>query len=189
MVLFGENFHDSNSSASPSARHVSLLVLCDYQTRFHPRVPTQVSASRSKSQCRSTAATWMWQNLTNIYRIAAFRYADITMMVMIFRVFKTLPHSVQVPTSLCIHLFFWTDFCSEETIVVTMDGLGRALALFSYRRFLFFFKPGFHIVVSVVTVVSVVRKKFIGQIEFIVSRTTSCICRFFCIEHLYGRFP
>ena len=21
------------------------------------------------------------------------------------------------------------------------------------------------------------------------SRTTSCICRFFCIEHLYGRFP
>ena len=43
-------------------------------------------------------------------------------------------------------------------------------------------------VVSVV-VVSVVRKKFIGQIEFILSRTTSCICRFFCIEHLYGRFP
>ena len=50
-------------------------------------------------------------------------------------------------------------------------------------------KPGFHIVVSVVSVVSVVRKKFIGQIEFILSRTTSCICRFFCIEHLYGRFP
>ena len=47
-------------------------------------------------------------------------------------------------------------------------------------------KPGFHIVVSVV---SVVRKKFIGQIEFILSRTTSFICRFFCIEHLYGRFP
>ena len=50
-------------------------------------------------------------------------------------------------------------------------------------------KPGFHIVVSVVSVVSVVRKKFIGQIEFILSRTKSCICRFFCIEHLYGRFP
>ena len=47
-------------------------------------------------------------------------------------------------------------------------------------------KPGFHIVVSVV---SVVRKKFIGQIEFILSRTTSYICHFFCIEHLYGRFP
>ena len=47
-------------------------------------------------------------------------------------------------------------------------------------------KPGFHIVVSVV---SVVRKKFIGQIEFILSRTKSCICYFFCIEHLYGRFP
>ena len=33
------------------------------------------------------------------------------------------------------------------------------------------FKPGFHIVVSVVSVVSVtvVRKKFIGQIEFILS--------------------
>ena len=46
-------------------------------------------------------------------------------------------------------------------------------------------KPGFHIVVSVVLVVSVVRKKFIGQIEFILSRTKSCICRFFCIEHLY----
>ena len=28
-------------------------------------------------------------------------------------------------------------------------------------------KPGFYIVVSVVSVVSVVRKKFIGQIEFI----------------------
>ena len=42
---------------------------------------------------------------------------------------------------------------------------------------------------SVVSVVSVVRKKFIGQIEFIISRTTSCICRFCCIEHLYGRFP
>ena len=50
-------------------------------------------------------------------------------------------------------------------------------------------KPGFHIVVSVVSVVSVVRKKFIGQIEFILSRTRSCICRFFCIEDLYGRFP
>ena len=50
-------------------------------------------------------------------------------------------------------------------------------------------KPGFHIVVSVVSVVSVERKKFIAQIEFILSRTTSCICRFFCIEHLYGRFP
>ena len=32
-------------------------------------------------------------------------------------------------------------------------------------------KPGFHIVVSVV---SVVPKKFIGQIEFILSRTTRC---------------
>ena len=52
-----------------------------------------------------------------------------------------------------------------------------------------YLKPGFHIVVSVVSVVSVVRKKFIGQIEFILSRTESCICRFFCIEHLYGRFP
>ena len=50
-------------------------------------------------------------------------------------------------------------------------------------------KPGFHIVVSFVSAVSVVRKKFIGQIEFILSRTTSYICRFFCIEHLYGRFP
>ena len=50
-------------------------------------------------------------------------------------------------------------------------------------------KPGFHMVVSVVYVVSVVGKKFIGQIEFILSRTKSCTCRFFCIEHLYGRFP
>ena len=40
--------------------------------------------------------------------------------------------------------------------------------------------PGFHIVVSVV------QKKIIGQIEFILSRTTSCICR---IENLYGKFP
>ena len=57
------------------------------------------------------------------------------------------------------------------------------------KQMCFFFcglKPGFHIVVSVV---SVVRKKFIGQIEFILSRTTSCICRLCCIEHLYGRLP
>ena len=52
-----------------------------------------------------------------------------------------------------------------------------------------FLKPGFRIVVSVVSVVSVVRKKFTGQIEFILSRTKRCICHFFCIEHLYGRFP
>ena len=52
-----------------------------------------------------------------------------------------------------------------------------------------FIKPGFHMVVSVVSVVSVVRKKFIAQIEFILSRSKSYICRFFCIEHLYGRFP
>ena len=50
-------------------------------------------------------------------------------------------------------------------------------------------KLGFHIVVSVVSVVSVVRKKFIGPIEFILSLTTSCICRFCYIEQLYGRFP
>ena len=39
-------------------------------------------------------------------------------------------------------------------------------------------KPGFHIVVSVVSVVSVVRKKFIGPIEFILSRTTSLYLSF-----------
>ena len=48
-----------------------------------------------------------------------------------------------------------------------------------------FLKPGFHIVVSVV---SVVRKKFIGQIEFILTRTTSCICRFFCVSICTGGF-
>ena len=58
--------------------------------------------------------------------------------------------------------------------------------LTTFWRHLWSIKPGLHIVVSVV---SVVRKKFIGQIEWILSRTTSCICRFFCIEHLYGRFP
>ena len=53
-------------------------------------------------------------------------------------------------------------------------------SLLSYFNdtFLVLIKPGFHIVVSVV---SLVRKKFIGQIEFILSRTASCICRFFCI--------
>ena len=50
------------------------------------------------------------------------------------------------------------------------------------------FKPGFHIIVSVVSVVSVVRKKFIGQIEFILSRTTRCICHFCCIESCTGGF-
>ena len=53
-------------------------------------------------------------------------------------------------------------------------------SLLSYVNdtFLVLIKPGFHIVLSVVYVV---RKKFIGQIEFILSRTASCICRFFCI--------
>ena len=51
-----------------------------------------------------------------------------------------------------------------------------------------YIKPGFHMVVSVVSVVSVVRKKFIGQIEFILSRTKSCICRFFCLELCMGGF-
>ena len=46
-------------------------------------------------------------------------------------------------------------------------------------------KPGFHIVVSVV---SVVRKKFIAQREFILSRTTSCICRFFVLSICTGGF-
>ena len=32
-------------------------------------------------------------------------------------------------------------------------------------------------------------KKLIGQIEFILSRTTRCICHFCFIKHLYGRFP
>ena len=62
-------------------------------------------------------------------------------------------------------------------------------ALDTFRRRLMSLKPGFHIVVSVVSVVSVLRKKFIGWIEFTLSCRTSCICRFFCIEHLYGRFP
>ena len=59
----------------------------------------------------------------------------------------------------------------------------------AHKNAVYSLKPGFHIVVSVVSVVSVVRKKFIGQIELILSRTTSSICRFFCIEHLHGRFP
>ena len=49
-------------------------------------------------------------------------------------------------------------------------------------------KSGFHIVVSVVSVGSVVRKKFIGPIEFILSRTTSCICRFFVLSICTGGF-
>ena len=39
------------------------------------------------------------------------------------------------------------------------------LVLFIYIRMCTLLKPGFHIVVSVVSVVSVVRKKFIGQIQ------------------------
>ena len=42
-------------------------------------------------------------------------------------------------------------------------------------------KPGFHIVVSVV------RKKFIGQIEFILSRTSS-ICRYLVLSICTGGF-
>ena len=49
------------------------------------------------------------------------------------------------------------------------------------RAFARAFKPGFHIVVSVV---SVVRKKLIGQIEFILSRTTSVYMSFL----LYSAF-
>ena len=43
-------------------------------------------------------------------------------------------------------------------------------------------KPGFHIDVSVA------RKKFIGQIEFILSRTTSCSCGFFVLSICTGGF-
>ena len=45
-------------------------------------------------------------------------------------------------------------------------------------------KPGFHIVVSVV---SVVGKKFIGQIEFILSRTTSCMILSFLLHRAFVR--
>ena len=47
-----------------------------------------------------------------------------------------------------------------------LQALGR-LAGNAETRAVIPFKPGFHIVVSVVSVVSVIRKKFIGQIEFI----------------------
>ena len=64
--------------------------------------------------------------------------------------------------------------------------LSQPRAELGFSRLSLSVKPGrFHMVVSVV---SVVRKKFIAQIEFTLSRTKSCICRFFCIEHLYGRF-
>ena len=59
-----------------------------------------------------------------------------------------------------------------------MDAIRHGGSVYDVTVYL---KPGFHIVVSVASVVSVVRKKFIGKIEFILSRTTSCICRFFCI--------
>ena len=60
--------------------------------------------------------------------------------------------------------------------------LSQPRAELGFSRLSLSVKPGFHMVVSVV---SVVRKKFIAQIEFTLSRTKSC---FFCIEHLYGRF-
>ena len=72
----------------------------------------------------------------------------------------------------------------DELHLITLRGI--TLGQVNVLRSVSFLKPGFHIVVSVV---SVIRKKFIGQVEFILSRTTSCICRFFCIEHLYERFP
>ena len=75
-----------------------------------------------------------------------------------------------------IHAFLFHPSLNDKTITIIVN----------HVLCTFFLKPGFHIVVSVV---SVVRKKFIGQTEFILSCTTSCIRRFFCIEHLYGRFP
>ena len=91
---------------------------------------------------------------------------------------------------------FWQNFpCLNPYIAHTKQDENKQTLFFFFFVFLFLFffayvyadlsfKPGYHIVVSVVSVVSVVRKKIIGQIEFILSCTTSCIC---CIEHLYGR--
>lgn len=96
------------------------------------------TSSGSKFQCRRTAATsrpWMWQNFTNIYRIAVFRYADLTMMVMIFPVFKTLSH---IPCRFLLRYVY--TFSSEETIVVTMDGLGGRSLCF-HAGFCFFLSP------------------------------------------------
>ena len=64
-----------------------------------------------------------------------------------------------------------TNFVSLFTVQTTRKQL--TISVYAPRIFLrtfFHLKPGFHIVVSVV---SVDRKKFIGQIEFILSRTTS----------------
>ena len=47
------------------------------------------------------------------------------------------------------------------------------------------FKPGFHIVVSVVSVVSVVRKKFIGQTEFILVQQVVSVVSFVLSFKLY----
>ena len=87
-----------------------------------------------------------------------------------------------------VFVFSWDHCKSQENLrsLLIMKCRERVLCFGLFFSSLVSLKPGFHIVVSVV---SVVRKKFIRQIEFILSRTTSCICRFFCIEHLYGRFP
>ena len=92
----------------------------------------------------------------------------------------------------CADAYKWSDDEVELLLTVTKEYKTKQFAkstVFVKKKFAFSqisrcVWTG-HIVVSVV---SVVRKKFIGQIEFILSPTTSCICRFFCIEHLYGRF-
>ena len=71
----------------------------------------------------------------------------------------------------------------RDILAILPTGYGKSM-IFQVYVAAAALKPGFHMVVSVVSVASVVRKKFIGQIEFILSRTASFICRFFCIEHL-----
>ena len=74
--------------------------------------------------------------------------------------------------------------CVSLNIVLSLVSISLHLSYLSYEKNSqdrYNFKPGFHIVLTVVPVVSVVQKKFIGQIEFILSRTTRCICHFYCI--------
>ena len=64
---------------------------------------------------------------------------------------------------MCVYLLIIlsTVFCFIRVFVFVVRKLRPLVLVFVLRKL----KPGFHIVVSVVSVVSVVRKKFIGQLQ------------------------
>ena len=129
--------------------------------------------------------TWRREDQANLSPVSTLKglvFISFLILVSIyyFSTFYKFDSIVSCTQSGFSNLLIWLAFCNSSNDYVFVVFVIFSILWFSV-------KP---VSVSLYhSVVSVVRKNFIGQIEFILSRTTSCICRFCCIEHLYGRFP